>query len=57
MRERAALLYLCDVWKSNYIWHETDNSDEDLPSTPKGSGKLIHQSSDEAFNSAELKTQ
>lgn len=52
---RASLLYLCDVWKSDHIGHQTDNCDEELSSTPKGSGKFIHQSSDEAFNSAELK--
>lgn len=52
---RAALLYLCDVWKSNHIGHQADNSNENLSSASKYFGEFIHKGSDEAFNSAELK--
>lgn len=51
----AGLPYLCDVRESNHIGDETDDCDEDLSSAAKSSGKLIHQSSDEAFHGAKLK--
>lgn len=51
----AGLQYLCDVRESNHIGDETDDCDEDLSSAAKSSGKLIHQSSDEAFHGAKLK--
>lgn len=49
------ILYLCDVRKSDHVGHQTNRRDEDLPSTSKGSGKLVDQGRDEAFNGTELK--
>lgn len=49
------ILYLCDVRKPDHVGHQTNHRDEDLPSTSKGSGKLVDQGRDEAFDGTELK--
>lgn len=47
-------VYLGDIGQANHVRHNADTRNEDLPSFPQYTWKLIYQCSDETLHSTEL---